>query len=172
MAVNLYDISNWNSTTTYSIDGIVKNGNYYYYSLVNSNLNNTPSTTSTSWGGMAVHTDGNTRPKFLWTPNYGTEFPNNPKLKTIQFGDGYKQISNDGINNNLLIINLTFDLRTQTETTAILHFLDARKGSESFVFTAPPPYNKSKLFTCKQWNSIYNFYNNYRINATFEENLV
>ena len=26
MAVNLYDTNNWNSTTTYSIDGIVKNG--------------------------------------------------------------------------------------------------------------------------------------------------
>ena len=50
-------------------------------------------------------------------------------------------LSNDGINNILLPFTLIFDKRSNSQARAILHFLDARRGSESFIMTPPPPFN-------------------------------
>ena len=64
-------------------------------------------------------------------------------------------------------------MRSEKEATAILQFLKARKGTESFVVgTLPPIYADAtykKRFICPTFNSNFTFHNNYTIKANFIE---
>lgn len=170
--MNIYDISDWATSTAYAKNAIVKNGSYYYYA-VRAHTSGTFATDLANglWGGIG-YDNSETKPYFFWTPSY--EFTNNnqPKVKTIQFGDGYVQDIPDGINNILINAEYMFNNRDLNETTAILHFLETRKGSESFIFIPPAPRNKIKRFKCKQWQDKQSFYGNYSISARFEEVVV
>lgn len=167
--VNIYDISTYAAGVTFAKDDIVKSGTSYYYSLADSNLNNTPSVTSNYWGGYAVDYDGITRPNFVWIPSYGNTVEQSPIVNTISFGDGYSQTIKKEINNNLLRLNLSFNDISLAKASAISHFLHIRGGAETFLFTPPPPYSKRKRFKCKSWTVNDNFWNNYSISASFEE---
>jgi len=90
------------------------------------------------------------------------------------FGTGYEERIPDGIFNTLISLSVSFDLRNETETTAILHFLRTRKGSESFIVqNLPQPYadipegGYRKKFICDNFSSTFSFHNNYSIKATF-----
>ena len=67
----------------------------------------------------------------------------------------------------------SFDMRNQAEAKAIIHFLQSRKGVESFVIKSLPPiygdatYNKK--FYCSNFNSNFTFHDNYTMKATFIE---
>ncbi|MEK6878482.1 MAG: phage tail protein, partial [Nanoarchaeota archaeon] len=146
-----------------------KQGSYFYYSLRNSNLNNTPSPTSAFWGGMIVDVDGQTRPEFIWKPGYSSTVEQNPKVKVVKFGDGYEQRIKDGINNSLIMLDVTFESRGLTEIVAIQHFLASRQSVESFSYVPNPPFNKRSLFVVRNWSQIDNFYGNYTVRGRFEE---
>jgi len=77
----------------------------------------------------------------------------------------------DGISNILPIINLEFqgDL---DEICAISHFLENCKGSESFVWLPPAPFGLLSRWVCEKWSSVQQFYNNYKLQATFERSVV
>jgi phage-related protein len=165
---SIYSTSTWSSGTTYNTYDIVKYGNYYYYSKVANNLNNIPSENSSFWGGTKVY-NGVIKPHFIYVPSYNHSINIEPNVKIMQYGDGYEQSIPDGINNTLLKIELTFDLRNKAESQAINHFLEKRKGAESFVFTPSEPYNLEKLFKCRGWTSTYVFYDNYTIRCRFDE---
>lgn len=165
---SIYNISLWSNSTTYSTHDIVKYNNYFYYSKTNNNLNNTPNEVSSHWGGTVVW-NGIIKPKFIWAPSYNHSINVEPRVKVMKYGEGYEQSVPDGINNTLLMLELTFDLRNKTEATAINHFLDRRKGSDSFVFTPTEPYNIEKLFKCRGWSSNYVFFDNFSIRTRFEE---
>lgn len=167
--VNIYDISNYAAGVTYSKDDIVKSASSYFYSLVDNNIGNTPSTTSAFWGGYVVDVDGITRPNFFWSPSYGNNVDQTPLVNTITFGDGYSQTIKKEINNNLLRISIGFNDISLARASAISHFLHIRAGAETFLFTPPPPYAKRKRFKCKSWNLVDNFWNNFSISAQFEE---
>ena len=111
------------------------------------------------------------KPYFIWIPSYNISADFQPKIKSIKFGDGFEQISPDGINNNLFVENIEFNNRDLNETTAILHFLYYRQGAESFVWITPAPLVNQFRFKCKQWNYKQNFYNNYNIIAKFEQSV-
>jgi len=145
------------------------NNGYFYYSLRNDNgAGNTPAEGSSFWGGIKTY-NNIIKPHFIWTPSYEVRVNHDFKMNEIRFGDGYTQRIPEGANNNLLMIDLTFDLRTEAEATAIAHFLTQRKGTESFVFTPSKPYNIDKLFVCKAFSNTFAFLNNYSINTQFEE---
>lgn len=173
MANNIFDIGNWAPNTFYSKDSPVKNGNYYYYALVDHTSNGGNfDTDGTKWGGISTDSNGEIKPTFLWIPSYQSTTNNNPRIKEIKYGDGYTQTSKDGINNLLLDLDLSFDNRKLNEISAILHFFNIRQGTESFLFTPPPPYAKRKRFICKTWNHVPVFYDNHSVKAKFEEKVI
>lgn len=163
---NIYDISNWNTNINYNIEDIVFYNGFYYYATTKHNSGF--SFDDSMWDGV-INFNGTNKPFFLWKPSYNSEVPIKPAIKKIQFGDGYSQANPDGINNILLTLNLTFDLRTEAQARAILHFLNQRAGYQSFVFTPLPPYAQNKLFRCEDFSSSYVFKDNFTIRAVFNE---
>lgn len=171
--MSIYSISNFNSANTYNLHDIVRfpsNTNNFYYGLTDSiaGSSNTPSTSSAVWGGLSSF-NGEVKPEFIWRTNYGITAEHEPMTLSVKFEGGYEQRIVQNINNDLLKLNLIFDLRTEKETTAIIHFLFARRSQESFLFTPSPPHDYEKLFVCRAWGDTYMYYNNHRITATFEE---
>ncbi len=172
MIASIYDTPlAWQNSKIYDKNDIVLEGGYYYYAL--SNHTSHPAQTFESqktslWGGITT-VYNRVKSIFIWNPSYNLEINNKPFLKSIKFGDGYEQVSPDGINNQLLNINLNFDNKDYNEFAAISHFLYARAGSESFVFIPPNPLSKIKLFRCEEWNGSFNFLGNSSIRATFKE---
>jgi phage-related protein len=175
---SIYDnILSWDSGTSYNKFNIVKGSdNRYYYSRINSNTNNNPTTASnlqSSWDGY-ISLNGTLYPNFWWKSSYNLNVNNKPRLKINQFGNGYQQRVNDGLNNSLIEFRIIFENRNETETVSILHFFSERNGQESFVYNLPTIYSKSNSnlntrFVCFEWNSNYISYNNYSIEATFLE---
>ena len=172
---SIFDIITWNNLSTYSKNDIVRYpsaSNNYWYALSSVSAGVTPSLSSgqTSWGGIKSN-NGKNRAHFLWAPSYSSSSSFAPVVKVIKFGDGYEQRVAPNINNNLLKIDLRFDLRTEQESRAILHFLHARAGSETFIFDPPPPLNsqKDQFFVCRGWGNTFNFFDNQSLSFTFEQ---
>ncbi len=190
MSDNSYDTNFWAPTTSYLIDDFVKvgaqtgvsgfsgysgssgftstsslfsnNANIFFYAV-------TSHTSSASfqtdfnlgyWGGVAVDFNGELKPEFFWLCDVQNK---------INHGDSYSQRIKDGVNNNLLQIELKFERRRLQQATAILHFLAQRQGKESFLFTARRPYDKRKRFIASQWSDTENSYNNLTIDVRFDE---
>jgi len=167
--MSIYSISNW-SAGTYNLWDIVRhpsNTSTFYYSLKDSNTD-TPSPSSASWGGIGSF-NGESRPKFVWRTNYGSTIQHEPTTLSVRFAGGYEQRIVQDINNDLIKIQVRFDLRTEKETAAIIHFLYARSSRESFLFTPSPPHDLEKMFVCRSWTDNYIFHNNHSIEAMFEE---
>lgn len=175
---SIYDtVPTWSSADTYNKYSIVKGSdNKFYYSIINSNTANNPTTITNlgaSWDGY-ISLNSVLYPNFWWKPSYNGSIQNKPKLKINQFGNGYQQRLNDGINNNLIELNLSFENRSELETVSIIHFLTQRNGQESFVYNIPTIYSKSSSnlttkFTSFSWNASYISYNNYNVEVNLTE---
>ncbi|MEK6884382.1 MAG: phage tail protein [Nanoarchaeota archaeon] len=167
MAISIFNIDNFNSSIGYNIHNVVKNEGKFYYALrivpPGSSINDI-----SLWGGLTIF-NGITKPRFLWNTSYNSPANQNPRIKSIQFSDGYEQRFPDGINNNLLQLELSFETRTYDEAFAILHFFHAREGAESFVYKAHPPYSVDKLYICREWTHTESFRDNHSIKARFLE---
>ena len=70
-------------------------------------------------------------------------------MNEIGLGAGYTQIYRDGINNNLLSLDLQFNNRTDSEARAILHFLEQHYGAIPFQFNPRRHTNRLKLLFVK-----------------------
>lgn len=177
---SIYDtVLSWNAATTYSkYDIVLANDNKYYYSIIDSNIGagNNPTASANlqvDWDGY-IFLNGNLIPNFWWKASYNANISNRPRVKINQFGNGYQQRINDGINNNLIEFSLNFENRNEKETVSILHFLRQRNGQESFIYNVPTIYSKSNnnlstRYVCPEWTSNYISYNNYSIEAKFIE---
>jgi phage-related protein len=106
---------------------------------------------------------------FFWKPSIGLNVSQKPRLSEINLGAGYTQIYQDGINDNLLTLDLQFNNRSDSEAYAILHFLEQRCGYIPFMFSAPAPYEAPHNFVCEEWLHTYNYKNNHSIQATFKQ---
>jgi phage-related protein len=177
---SIYDtIPSWSSASTYNkYDIVLGSDNKYYYSTIDSNVGaaNDPTNTANlqlEWDGYIV-SNLILYPNFWWKPSYNARIDSKPRIKTVQFGNGYQQRINDGLNNNLVEFTLNFDNRNEKETVSILHFLKARNGQEAFIYNLPTIYSKSvnnlnTEFICQEWAPSYVSYNNYSIEAKFIE---
>jgi phage-related protein len=171
---SIYDtISGWQSPVVYSKYSIASGqSDRYYYSLRDNNTNNNPnSTLQSNWDGYIIQ-NGIQVPFFFWKPSYSSSVDFSPRINRIKFGNGYEQRVPDGFNTNLITISLTFDARAEKEAVAILHFLTTMNGQIAFIYNVPEVLSKSSFntkFICPNWTTTYNFYQNYTINATFEE---
>lgn len=99
-------------------------------------------------------------------PDWGYEQTNEPRILEVPFGDGYSQSAQDGINNNPETVPLTWTNTSKAEKSAIIDFLKARGGHESFLYTLPDD-TVEKRYKCKQFTSMAVFFNVYNVSATF-----
>mgnify|MGYP003109826395 FL=1 len=174
---SIYDTIPVYSAGTFTKNDIVEypvNSSQYWYALVDGSITSSPAVGSSQWGGRTTFLSGGTANvlnlcEFTWTPSYNQSAQISPRVLSVRFGDGYTQRIPDGINNNLLNLELSFENRTEKEATAILHFLNARRGAEAFAYTPPSPYQTQKMFICKSFDSTFIFNDNFSIKAKFEE---
>ena len=175
---SIYDtIQTWSSGPTFNKYDIVKGSDgRSYYSIINSNNGNNPTTPAnlqSRWDGYIL-LNGVLYPNFWWKPSYNAQVNSKPKVTTVQFGNGYQQRISDSINNNLIQLDLAFENRSEKETVSILNFFEERKAQESFVYNISEIFLKplSKLstrFICPEWSSSYVSYGIYNITATLSE---
>jgi len=102
------------------------------------------------------------------TPSYGIRKTSAPKVRQVQFGDGYIQRTIYGLNQNLKSYSSTWTNITETDADTISDFLDARGGSESFDWT-PPGESSSSKFICQSWSKSIPYNDLATIQATFQE---
>jgi phage-related protein len=170
MKYSIYEIDNWQASRNYEKDDIVTYEGLHYYALFNHTSTNFTSDLSQGlWGGRGVSEIGESKPQFIWVPSYGLPIDFEPKTVVIQFGNGYQQRAADGINHNLLKLNLRFEGLTLQQVTAISHFLYARGGVESFLYTSPKPFNKLKKFVAPSFTPNLEFYQNHPLSTIFQE---
>ena len=101
------------------------------------------------------------------TPTYGITKSSAPNVRSIQFGSGYQQRAQFGINQNPKNYELTFEV-SEADADTIEAFLDARGAVESFTFT-PPGEASSAKFICRQWSKTIPYLNRATVTATFEQ---
>lgn len=168
--MDIFTVNAWATATAYRKNSIVTNGDYYYYSTQDHTSGGTfaGDLAAGKWDGV-ISFENKMMPYFFWKPSYDYSSEITPSVKTIRYGDGFTQDLANGINNILLPLNLPFNQRDLDQTTAILHFLYARNGVERFIFIPPAPYNVSKKFVCQKWSHRQTFYEQYNIEAVFEE---
>ena len=149
------------------------NKSFYYWSGDASAAGKDPVEAQANWTRengyfKDIHSEYWTR-DFFWKPSLGLSVNQKPRLNQIALGAGYTQIFNDGINESLLMLDLSFNNRTDSEARAILHFLEQHYGCMPFNFTPPAPYDTEQNFVCQEWSHTYNYKNNHSISAKFEQ---
>jgi phage-related protein len=177
MAESIYDIDTWGEQVRYKKNDIVQFPNdscNYFYALADhtkeiADFTSSVVYNSTKWSNGKEDFNDQSVPNFFWEMSYGSRMIEQPNLVNIRFGEGVEHTSQDGINADLLMLNVIFANRTLKETTAILHFLHSREGSERFSFTAPKPYSKKALFICPEWAMKSKRRDSYDTSAFFEQ---
>ena len=101
-------------------------------------------------------------------PVYNTRFNTRPKIKVLSFGDGFEQRLTEGLNQNPLSVNLTFEL-SQTDADTAITFLNSRvEDGASFDYTLPSE-SSSRKFVCTSFPRSIPFLNRVTLSCTFRE---
>lgn len=99
-------------------------------------------------------------------PSPGTR--RKPEIKTLvaEFGDGYTQETEDGLNNIRRVMSLRWEVLTPAQADTIEEFLTQHRGTKVFLWT---PSNSATpiRWTCKEWERIDDKVHS--ITATFRE---
>jgi len=104
---------------------------------------------------------------FTWVPSYGTQVSKKPRMLAAQFGDGYAQRAQNGINSNPQSWSLVFSSIAPADADAIDTFLATQAGVTPFDWTTPK--GDALRFTCAEWSRTYDAYAGHTITATFEQ---
>jgi phage-related protein len=100
------------------------------------------------------------------TPSYGAQKTSQPKVRNVQFGDGYSQRLRYGLNQDPKQWDLTWQNITEANADTIETFLEARAGAEAFDWT-PPDSATAYKWICQQWSKTIPYLNRATITATF-----
>ena len=101
-------------------------------------------------------------------PTYNTRINTNTNQIVISFGDGFEQRLTEGLNQNPISVNLTFELSQNDADTAI-NFLNARvTDGASFDYTLPSE-TTSRKFVCERFPRSIPFLNRVRLSCLFRE---
>ena len=104
----------------------------------------------------------------ITNPVYGTKINSSPKVNVLSFGDGFEQRLTEGLNQNPLSLNLTFEL-SQTQANTAIAFLNARvEDGASFDFTVPSEQS-SRKFVCTSFPRSIPYLNRVTLTCTFRE---
>jgi len=101
-------------------------------------------------------------------PTYGAQKASQPRVRQVQFGDGYSQRVSFGLNQNPKQWSLTWEV-TETDSDTIETFLDARAADGASFDWTPPDSATSYKWICYQWNKNIPYYNRGTITATFTQ---
>src|ERR1700761_9317680 len=106
---NILAIDSWTALTPYFKNKVLTNNGLYYYVAFNY-TSSSSITTDINNGNLNgyIWDRGENKPFFTWKSNYKFDNTSTPRVKQIQFGDGYSQRVPDGINNLLLNYKFTF----------------------------------------------------------------
>ena len=102
-------------------------------------------------------------------PDYNAQKNSAPRLRLIQFGDGYEQRLRFGENQNPKEWTLTFQNITEAQSDTIETFLDARADDGASFDWQPPGSSTSYKWVCPRWTKSIPFANLATINATFRQ---
>lgn len=104
---------------------------------------------------------------FTWIPDTGATMERQPRIRSVQFGDGYEQRAADGLNADMRKFSLTFSGRSAAEIAAIDTFLATQAGVSSFDYTHPG--DTSRKYVCRTWRVIDVSYTVKTITAEFQQ---
>lgn len=105
---------------------------------------------------------------FSYIPSFEATEISKPHIRVFKAGDGYEQRVSFGLMTpKRKQWSLLFSNRTRAERDAIVAFLEARAGSESFDWI--PPRGAISKYVCEEWQATESNYNNNQIQATFQE---
>ena len=166
----------YDASTSYELNDVVfytGNHQYYYWHSEDTSSNKPPAESAhAGWSTVSgYYVDLNTgywTRDFFWRPSIGLQVSHQPRVQSITT-NGYTQIYNDGINENLLNLDLNFNGRDDAECAAILHYLEAHQGCIPFRFCPPAPYDQVSNYVCQEWSHTYDYKNSHSINAKFEQ---
>lgn len=181
-------IKNWvnfGSSYQFTKNDIVKHLNNFYYAVkdhqkggdsttapIIDNGNNNFKLNVEYWDGVTILQDNSRIPKFFWTASYTSTTSHKPLITVIRFGNGYEQRINKNINPDLKTFQLKFELKTEKEAYAIVHFLQDKSATKAFAYDPPTIYSEQTYrtkYVCREWETNFNFKENYAINAKFDE---
>ena len=104
----------------------------------------------------------------ITNPFYNPRLNARPKVNTLSFGDGFEQRLTEGLNQNPLSVNLTFEL-SQTDANTAITFLNARvEDGASFDYTLPSE-TSSRKFVCTSFPRSIPFLNRVTLSCVFRE---
>lgn len=101
-------------------------------------------------------------------PTYGAQKSSQPKIRQVQFGDGYQQRVTFGLNQNSKKWSLTWEI-SETDADTIETFLDARAADGASFDWTPPDEATSYKWICYEWNKTIPYLNRATITATFTQ---
>ena len=86
---------------------------------------------------------------FVWYTN-NAQLKEKPRILSAQFGDGYSQDSEDGLNADLQTWELVFDDVHAYVALEIRAFLKARKAVEAFIYHSL--LSEDITVKCREWD--------------------
>lgn len=104
--------------------------------------------------------------EFTWCPRINAEQEVTFRTRSAQFGDGYKQVSGDGINTRSQKWTLEFT-GDEGYIIAIKAFLDRHQGTKSFAWR--PPLESLGLYRCNTYTPTALGAGKHSLSATFEQ---
>ena len=111
-----------------------------------------------------------TIPTFTPPCNPSPGFTTTPEVKLLKadFGDGYSQVSPNGLNHVRAVVeSLSWDVLAADERDQIIDFLKACGGTEPFWFALP--HGVTTKWTCEQWSDQAISGGFHRVTATFRQ---
>lgn len=172
-----YNIKNYSpSDSPYELYSVVRIASgaasgQYMVSIVDDN--NTDPTSVSSSGSISGYWMNYEDPHLnfsdVWKPTYQTSAEFQPSVISFQFGDGYKQVSANGLNHNMTNFDINFEGIDGKEVKSILTYLEYKGGVQQFLYTPPEPFDAENTFVCPNWNFTHIGYNRYTLTCTFEE---
>lgn len=103
---------------------------------------------------------------FNWPIEAGGEGEVSFRVRSAQFGDGYRQRAGDGLNGRGQSWPVSLVLGKAT-AQQVLAFFDRHGGSRAFLWR--PPLGEVGLYSCTSYKPSNIGGSVYRINATFEQ---
>lgn len=103
---------------------------------------------------------------FNWSPRVNPMQTVSFRTRKAQFGDGYQQVSGDGLNPRGQQWDLNF-VGTEDYIAAIKSFLDRQGGIRAFQWK--PPLEPLGLYRCEEYKPTPMGGGNYSLTATFEQ---
>lgn len=103
--------------------------------------------------------------EFTYTPSYTTEIAYKPRVRVVEYGDGYSQRAVEGLNPISETWNLVFDIRSDADTDDILQFLADHVG---LAFSWIPPGRSVPMrVMCNEWQRTFTTNGINGVRATF-----